>query len=401
VGGKITLSSDGGIEFGQSASQIVTCAGTPINLTVTPRSDFANGSNSGTHYLKSIRVSGITSPCVGIDFKLRAYDKTSSNPLAIFGSTKTVAVVNVRSLSNFEPGADSVGTTVTPGTGSFTVTFDDPVAASTSVDKLTIETGPQYLIPQTIPCGTAGTFTVINNVVRSSSANCTGTLTIPVGVTSIANSAFDSRVLAGTITLPNGLETLELYSFVRTTGNFSVFIPSSVKSMDGAFFRSSVASVTFGSPSSLTYIGDDTFRSGGGGGFLRSITIPDEVTGLGARVFSDQSLPASPFSSTSKLVNMGTSTFHGAPTFTTFVIPSDVKTIGATVFLSVQQLKRLTIPSGLTTIEAGAFAGAPNINCIIYTGANSSVLDFPYPHGQTVTKLNAIRKTDIADCPAL
>jgi hypothetical protein len=98
---------------------------------------------------------------------------------------------------------------------------------------------------------------------------------------------------------------------------------------------------------------------------------------------------------------MGTSTFHGAPTFTSFVIPSDVKTIGATVFLSVQQLKRLTIPSGLTTIEAGAFAGAPVLNCVVYTGSNTNVLDFPYPHGQTDTKLSAIRKTTINDCPAL
>jgi hypothetical protein len=402
VGGKITLSSDGGIEFGQSASEIVTCAGTPVNLRVTPTSDFANDSNSGTLFLKSIRVTGISNAgCVGIDFKLRAYDKTSSTPLAIFDSTKTVAVVNVRTLNKYEPGADSVGTTVTPATQGFTVTFDSPVALSTSVHKLTIETGPQYLVPQTFPCGSAGTFTVINTVVRSSSSNCAGSITVPSGVTSIAASAFrDRTLLSGTVSLPDGLKTIESSAF-RATGDFSINIPSSVNNIDEAFYASGVTSVTFDSPSSLTSLGNNTFRSGGSGGRLRSITIPDEVTSFGDRVFGDQSLPNSPFSSTSNIVNMGTNTFYLSPSFTSFVIPTGVKTLGATVFNPVRQLKRLTIPTGLNTIELGALTGIPALNCVIYTGSNTNILNFYFPETQTVTTVSTIRQTNIANCPAL
>jgi hypothetical protein len=384
------LSSDGGIEFGQSASEIVTCAGTPINLMVTPYSSFANASDFGTHYLKSIKVSGITSACAGIDFKLRAYDASGQNPLAIFDSNNTVAVVNVVTASNYEVGTGAYGTTVSDAAGGFTVTFTSPVAISTSVAKLTIETGPQYLVNQTIPCGNAGTFTVVNNVVTSSSANCAGSLNIPLGVNSIVANAFENRPISGTVSLPNGLVTIGSNAFYGT-GSFSTVIPSSVTSMNSAFYRSNVSSVTFQSPSSLTSLTSNTFRSNGGG--TLSITIPDEVTSLGDRVFGDQGLTASPFTSTSKLVNMGTMTFYTAR-FTTFVIPSEVKTIGADVFFSAPQLKRVTFPSGITSITAGAFSGVPALNCVINPGNNAVVAGFTFPS-------NPKKVTNVSDCDPL
>ena len=394
VGGKITLSSDGGIEFGQSASEIVTCAGTPINLTVTPFSTFTNASNSGVHYFKSVKVSGIPTQCVGVEFKIRAFDNSSSNPLAIFDTNNTVAVVRVVSTSSFSAGTGSYGTTITSAAGSFTTSFDSPVAVSTSVSKLTIETGPQYFLNQTIPCGGGGSFTIVNNVQTTSTSNCSGSITIPVGVTAISGAAsgtgtgFYDRALTGTVSLPNGLLTIGGSAFYNqnVAANYSVNIPSSVTSLDGAFYKTKASSITFQSPSSLVSIGDSTFREAPN---LATITLPDSVKTLGAIVFSNTPLTSSPFSSTSQLTSLGTGTFSNAQ-FVSFVIPSGVTSIASNVF-GTPKLKRLTIPSGVTTFS-DPLTGAPLLNCIIYSGSNLASKRFQDTYSVV---------SDIASCPAL
>jgi hypothetical protein len=134
----ISLSSGGSVEFGQAVSQAVACSGGQ-NLTLIPRSSFVNGANgAGSHYLSSITVGNIPNSCYGANFKLSAYGSSSSTPLAIFNTTSTEAVVYNNS-GSFEVRDPSDGVTVTGGSGTFTVTFDSPVALSTSVFKLTIQ----------------------------------------------------------------------------------------------------------------------------------------------------------------------------------------------------------------------------------------------------------------------
>ena len=136
----ISLNSGGTIEFGQAVSQTVACSGNQ-NVTVTPKSSFVNAANgTGTYYLGSITVSDIPDSCYGADFKLSAFGTSSSTPLAIFNTTSTEAVV-YDNAGTFQLGVGSTGTTLTPGTGTFTVSFTSPVALSTSVDKVTIQSG--------------------------------------------------------------------------------------------------------------------------------------------------------------------------------------------------------------------------------------------------------------------
>ena len=136
----ITLSSGRGIEFGQSVSQTVACSGS-TDLTLSPRSSFGNGSGaSGAHYLNSITVSNIPNSCYGVDFTIQAFGNSSSTPLALFNSNSTNAVVYDNN-GAFSPGVGSSGMAVTSGTGTFTVTFNTPVAQSFTVFKLTIQSG--------------------------------------------------------------------------------------------------------------------------------------------------------------------------------------------------------------------------------------------------------------------
>jgi hypothetical protein len=385
------LSSDGGIEFGQSASQIVTCAGTPINLTITPFSTFTNASDSGTHYFKSVKVSGIPAQCAGVDFKIRAFDNSSSNPLAIFDTNNTVAVVRVISTSSYSAGTGSYGTTVSSAAGSFTTSFDSPVAVSTSVSKLTIETGPQYILNQTVACGGGGNFEILNNVLTSSSAGCAGSITIPVGVTTILGNAFYNKPITGTITVPSGVREIggAVFYNAANANSYSVIIPSSVTALhigspnEGAFYKTRANSITFQQPSGLTSIYQSTFREAPN---LASIAIPDGVLTLGSIVFSGTPLTVSPFSNTSKLTDLGTGTFNGA-LFTSFRVPDGVTRLKSGVFTKALNLVNLTLPNGLTTIDSDAFGAAPNgtpaLACVFYAGSNSSVQNFAFRNGVT------------------
>jgi hypothetical protein len=116
----------------------IACSGS-TNVTVTPKSFLKNEANeTGTHYLESIQVSNIPSGCSGVDFVLNAFDDSSSTPLALFNSTSTSAVV-YNNNGTFQPGVGMSGFSVSSRTGSFTITFTEPVAQSSSVFKITMQ----------------------------------------------------------------------------------------------------------------------------------------------------------------------------------------------------------------------------------------------------------------------
>ena len=152
----IRLSSGAAIEFGQSVSQAVACSGSQ-NVIVTPESSFVNAANgTGTYYLSEIEVKNIPSSCNGVNFTLSAYGSSSSTPLAIFNSTSTQAIVYYDA-GSASLRAPKTGISVTGGDGTFTVTFASPIAESTSVAKVTIQSGlgseEVYQVGQTGPGG--------------------------------------------------------------------------------------------------------------------------------------------------------------------------------------------------------------------------------------------------------
>jgi hypothetical protein len=142
LAGNISLNSGRGIEFGQSVSQAVACSG-ETSLTLTPRSTFINGS-PGAHYLQSVTVSNIPTSCYGDDFTISGYNDSSNTPLALFSETSTSAVIS-NDNGTFSPGIRVSGMTVESGDGSFTATFTTPVALSSSVVKLTIQSGLPFV----------------------------------------------------------------------------------------------------------------------------------------------------------------------------------------------------------------------------------------------------------------
>ena len=151
--GNVSLNSGSGVEFGQGVSQAVACSGN-TDLTLTPRSSFTNGS-PGAHYLNSVTVSNIPTSCYGVDFTISAYNDSSGTPLALFNTSSTAAVI-YNNAGAFSRGLGSTGMTVASSTGTFTATFTVPVAQSSDVFKLTIQSGahtPYYYVGSVGPGG--------------------------------------------------------------------------------------------------------------------------------------------------------------------------------------------------------------------------------------------------------
>ena len=136
----ISLNSGSGVEFGQGVTQTVACSGSD-SITITPSAGFVNSSSAGTFKFSSIRVDDIPAGCQGSDFIFSAYDNNAGSAAqAIFNTTSTRAVVYIKSGGTFEIGIGGTGATVTTNfSTSFTVNFTSPVALSSDVAKITIE----------------------------------------------------------------------------------------------------------------------------------------------------------------------------------------------------------------------------------------------------------------------
>jgi uncharacterized repeat protein (TIGR02543 family) len=174
----------------------------------------------------------------------------------------------------------NTATSLTITTPSTTVGVKD-VVVTTSGGSATRTGGFTYYTTLTPACGTSGTFTISNNIVTGHTS-CTGTVTIPEGVTAIASAGmsgigFRGAPISGIVTLPSTLKTIGSYAF-RDTGAISVVIPRGLTTFSGElhFQFSGITSVTFETPTSLTQLPKGVFSSA-----LPSLIVPQGITSLG------------------------------------------------------------------------------------------------------------------------
>ena len=175
-------------------------------------------------------------------------------------------------------------------------------------------------------------------------AYCSGlkTINLPNSVTSIGNSAFAFCVGLTSVTIPNSVTSIGTGAFDSCTSLTSVTIPDSVTSIgEEAFFRcESLTSITI--PNSVTSIGVDAFSY---------------CSGLSS-LYVDSSNPTY-YSSNNCIIEKTTKKLVlGCKNST---IPSDITIIGEGAFAGVTGLTTITIPSNVTSIEKEAFCGCSSI----------------------------------------
>ena len=160
--------------------------------------------------------------------------------------------------------------------------------------------------------------------------------------------------VAGEITsvsLPDGLTSIKEYAFDACSSLSSVTIPNSVTTIRGWAFQScsSLTPVTIGN--SVTSIGGSAF---GYCTSLTSITIPNSVTSIGTSAF--RSCSSLTFVTLGNgLTSIGTSAFHSCSSLTSITIPNSVTNIGDEVFRYCSGLTSVIIPNSVKSIGDEAF----------------------------------------------
>ena len=183
-------------------------------------------------------------------------------------------------------------------------------------------------------------------------------VTMTTGTVTIGNDAFaytfDDETCPTHVTIPNSVTGICEYAFYKCSGLKSVTIPDSVTYIGGVAFSGCSGLTEIAIPNSVTYIGGSAFSGCSG---LTEITIPNSVTNIGAGAFNCRGLanvtiPACVLETGLRDV------FPYSSSITNIVLSEGVQSIGDGAFGSRWDLLNLAhvfIPGSVTNIDAKAF----------------------------------------------
>lgn len=296
-------------------------------------------------------------------------DASSATPLAATANitytydaeTKTATVSTIdRSYA----GALEIPSTVTYNGTEYTVTVLG-INALSNCKKLTSVTLPNTVTtignrafadnPGLVSVGLPTSVTKID---ASAFYDCTAleSVTIPNSVTSLGNSVFQGCTSLKSMTLPNSLTELKSSLFANCTSLSSVTIPASVTTFSADAFEgcTGLTSLTveegnasYTASGNLVFSADGTTLVLAAGG-LTDVTIPETVTTIGEKAFGRSSLQR-------------------------VSIPAGVTTIKASAFADCASLAALELPEGVTTIEKLAFDGCTSLTSVVLPNSVTTV----------------------------
>ena len=201
--------------------------------------------------------------------------------------------------------------------------------------------------------------------------------TIPDGVKTIYNSAFDQSRNLTSVIIPNSVVIIDYGAFMSISNLISVIIPNSVTTIgQDAFFRCfGLTSITI--PSDVISIGVGAFR---GCFALLSIEVdtnnPNYTSIDGVLFNKDQTVliqyPAGKqgaYTIPNSVISIGAYAFWGCRNLTSVIIPNGVTSIGFSTFYNCSNLTSITIGSSIASIERNAFQNCSNLTSVIILSA--------------------------------
>ena len=213
---------------------------------------------------------------------------------------------------------------------------------------------------------------IIENGVLTKYVGPGGDVTVPEGVTSIGQGAFEWCHSLTSITLPDSVTSIGECAFFGCKKLTSVTLPDSVTSIGKGSFWGCEALASIVIPDSVASIGEGAFQHCES---LKSITLPDSVTHIGDLTFhscnglaNEDGLvivhnvlyccdkDAVSVTIPDGVTSIGKGSFWGCEALASIVIPDSVKSIGESAFCGCKALTSITLPEGVATVGEGAFA---------------------------------------------
>ena len=228
--------------------------------------------------------------------------------------------------------------------------------------KITVDSGNAHYMSQNDLLLTRDGRTLVQGV--------NGAVTIPSGVTVIAESAFEGYDGLTQVTLPAGVEVIGPNAFYRCGGLTDVAIPVGVEVIgpEAFYWCNGLADVVI--PASVTNIGQRAFAMCGR---LKTISVE-----AGNEVYSSRNGMLLTKDGTTLIqgvngeveipfgvVAIGKWAFFYYADLTRVVIPASVRDIGAFAFNYCENLRNAVIQGGVTNIGDAAFRGCTNLTGIV------------------------------------
>jgi hypothetical protein len=194
-----------------------------------------------------------------------------------------------------------------------------------------------------------------------------GTYTVPAGVTSIGDNAFE-RCFLTNINIPDNVTNIGAGAFDYCPGLTGFTLPSQLVTIGSGAFSgcSGITSITV--PNGVSVIGDGAFESCG----LYCITIPDSVTNVGGYVF-DGCTSLTSVAIGNGVTSIGDASFYLCSSLSNIVIPDSVTDIGDYAFHLCTSLSNISIGNGVTSIGDYAFQYCFNLSSIAIGSSVTSI----------------------------
>jgi hypothetical protein len=248
------------------------------------------------------------------------------------------------------------------------------------------------------------------SLIQYPSGNTETVYTIPEGVTTIGEDAFDACSNLETVTIPNSVTTIGESAFGRCSSLTSVTLPSSITTIERLTFKNCESLTTFTIPEGVTTIGESAFEECTN---MVSVTIPNSVTTIEGSAFkqcyslasvtlpeSETSIGDAVFLDCRSLINIKVdasntaySSLDGAlfdkgktrlvqypvgKTNASYDIPATVTVIDGYAFFRCKSLASITLPGGVTSIENSAFSGCTALTSVTIPGSVTSIGEYAF-----------------------